>query len=166
MQIFFKEDYVVNAMIEFHRKEGRRIIDEEDVLSYQQILEKHFDDSGVSVIKRDGEFGQKFYDGMQVIERQGKTYYVMVPWVEEEELVENYRNLLPFEILLSMMDPTIPRQLLQKSDEELEKVRSIYSSWLVDVYNDISSQEVHGVARVKKKDRKLEAIRRLQSPHE
>ena len=34
MQIFFKEDYVVNAMIEFHRKEGRRIIDEEDVLSY------------------------------------------------------------------------------------------------------------------------------------
>ena len=54
MQIFFKEDYVVNAMIEFHRKEGRRIIDEEDVLSYQQILEKHFDDSGVSVIKREG----------------------------------------------------------------------------------------------------------------
>ena len=70
----------------------------------------------------------------------------MVPWVEEEELVENYRNLLPFEILLSMMDPTIPRQLLQKSNVELEKVRSIYSSWLVDVYNDISSQEVHDVA--------------------
>ena len=67
----------------------------------------------ISVVKRDSEFGQKFYDGMQVIERQGKTYYVMVPWVEEEELVENYRNLLPFEILLSMMDPTIPRQKIK-----------------------------------------------------
>lgn len=166
MQIFFKEDYVVNAMIEFHRKEGRRIIDEEDVLSYQQILEEHFDDSGVSVIKRDGEFGQKFYDGMQVIERQGKTYYVMVPWVEEEELVENYRNLLPFEILLSMMDPTIPRQLLQKSEEELENMDAIYVSWLGEVYEDISSKEVHGVARTKKKDRKLEAIRRLQGQYE
>lgn len=166
MQIFFKEDYVVNAMIEFHRKEGRRIIDEEDVLSYQKILEEHFDDSGVSVIKRDGEFGQKFYDGMQVIERQGKNYYVMVPWIEEEELVENYRNLLPFEILLSMMDPTIPRQLLQKSEEELENMDAIYVSWLGEVYEDISSKEVHGVARTKKKDRKLEAIRRLQGQYE
>lgn len=73
MQIFFKEDYVVNAMIEFHRKEGRRIIDEEDVLRYQKILEEHFDDSGLSVIKREGEFDQKFYDGMQVVECQGKN---------------------------------------------------------------------------------------------
>ena len=166
MQIFFKEDYIVNAMIEFHRKEGRRIIDEEDVLSYQKILEEHFDDSGVSVIKRDGEFGQKFYDGMQVIKRQGKTYYVMVPWVEEEELVENYRNLLPFQFLLSMMDPTISRQLLQKSEEELENMDAIYVSWLGEVYEDISSKEVHGVARTKKKDRKLEAIRRLQGQYE
>lgn len=166
MQIFFKEDYVVNAMIEFHRKEGRRIIDEEDVLSYQQILEKHFDDSGLSVIKREGEFGQKFYDGMQVIKRQGKTYYVMVPWVEEEELVENYRNLLPFLFLLSMMDPTISRQLLQKSEEELENMDAIYVSWLGEVYEDISSKEVHGVARTKKKDRKLAAIRRLQGQYE
>ena len=166
MQIFFKEDYVVNAMIEFHRKEGRRIIDEEDVLSYQQILEKHFDDSGLSVIKREGEFGQKFYDGMQVIERQGKNYYVMVPWIEEEELVENYRNLLPFQFLLSKMDPTISRQLLQKSEEELENMDAIYVSWLGEVYEDISSKEVHGVARTKKKDRKLESIRRLQGQYE
>lgn len=166
MQIFFKEDYVVNAMIEFHRKEGRRIIDEDEVLSYQKILEEHFDDSGLSVIKRDGEYNQKFYDGMQVIERQGKNYYVMVPWIEEEELVENYRNLLPFPFLLSMMDPTISRQLLQKSEEELENMDAIYVSWLGEIYEDISSKEIHGVARTKKKDRKLESIRRLQGQYE
>jgi len=167
MEIYFgKDDFIVNAMIEIHRKEGRRIIDEDEVLSYQKILEEHFDDSGLSVIKRDGEYNQKFYDGMQVIERQGKNYYVMVPWIEEEELVENYRNLLPFLFLLSMMDPTISRQLLQKSEEELENMDAIYVSWLGEVYEDISSKEVHGVARTKKKDRKLEAIRRLQGQYE
>ena len=167
MLIYFGEDdFIVNAMIEIHRKEGRRIIDEEEVLSYQKILEEHFDDSGLSVIKREGGYDQKFYDGMQVIERQGKKYYVMVPWIEEEELVENYRNLLPFQFLLSMMDPTISRQLLQKSEEELENMDAIYVSWLGEVYEDISSKEVHGVARTKKKDRKLEAIRRLQGQYE
>lgn len=167
MEIYFgKDDFIVNAMIEIHRKEGRRIIDEDEVLSYQKILEEHFDDSGLSVIKRDGEYNQKFYDGMQVIERQGKNYYVMVPWIEEEELVENYRNLLPFLFLLSMMDPTISRQLLQKSEEELENMDAIYVSWLGEVYEDISSKEVHGVARTKKKDRKLAAIRRLQGQYE
>lgn len=167
MEIYFgKDDFIVNAMIEIHRKEGRRIIDEDEVLSYQKILEEHFDDSGLSVIKRDGEYNQKFYDGMQVIERQGKNYYVMVPWIEEEELVENYRNLLPFPFLLSMMDPTISRQLLQKSEEELENMDAIYVSWLGEIYEDISSKEVHGVARTKKKDRKLEAIRRLQGQYE
>ena len=167
MEIYFgKDDFIVNAMIEIHRKEGRRIIDEDEVLSYQKILEEHFDDSGLSVIKRDGEYNQKFYDGMQVIERQGKNYYVMVPWIEEEELVENYRNLLPFPFLLSMMDPTISRQLLQKSEEELENMDAIYVSWLGEIYEDISSKEVHGVARTKKKDRKLESIRRLQGQYE
>ena len=167
MEIYFgKDDFIVNAMIEIHRKEGRRIIDEDEVLSYQKILEEHFDDSGLSVIKRDGEYNQKFYDGMQVIERQGKNYYVMVPWIEEEELVENYRNLLPFLFLLSMMDPTISRQLLQKSEEELENMDAIYVSWLGEVYEDISSKEIHGVARTKKKDRKLESIRRLQGQYE
>lgn len=167
MEIYFgKDDFIVNAMIEIHRKEGRRIIDEDEVLSYQKILEEHFDDSGLSVIKRDGEYNQKFYDGMQVIERQGKNYYVMVPWIEEEELVENYRNLLPFLFLLSMMDPTISRQLLQKSEEELENMDAIYVSWLGEIYEDISSKEVHGVARTKKKDRKLESIRRLQGQYE
>ena len=167
MEIYFgKDDFIVNAMIEIHRKEGRRIIDEDEVLSYQKILEEHFDDSGLSVLKRDGEYNQKFYDGMQVIERQGKNYYVMVPWIEEEELVENYRNLLPFLFLLSMMDPTISRQLLQKSEEELENMDAIYVSWLGEVYEDISSKEVHGVARTKKKDRKLAAIRRLQGQYE
>lgn len=167
MEIYFgKDDFIVNAMIEIHRKEGRRIIDEDEVLSYQKILEEHFDDSGLSVIKRDGEYNQKFYDGMQVIERQGKNYYVMVPWIEEDELVENYRNLLPFLFLLSMMDPTISRQLLQKSEEELENMDAIYVSWLGEIYEDISSKEVHGVARTKKKDRKLESIRRLQGQYE
>lgn len=167
MEIYFgKDDFIVNAMIEIHRKEGRRIIDEDEVLSYQKILEEHFDDSGLSVIKRDGEYNQKFYDGMQVIERQGKNYYVMVPWIEEEELVENYRNLLPFPFLLSMMDPTISRQLLQKSEEELENMDAIYVSWLGEIYEDISSKEVHGVARTKKKDRKLAAIRRLQGQYD
>lgn len=167
MLIYFGEDdFIVNAMIEIHRKEGRRIIDEEEVLSHQKILEEHFDDSGLSVIKRDGEYNQKFYDGMQVIERQGKNYYVMVPWIEEEELVENYRNLLPFPFLLSMMDPTISRQLLQKSEEELENMDAIYVSWLGEIYEDISSKEVHGVARTKKKDRKLAAIRRLQGQYD
>lgn len=167
MEIYFgKDDFIVNAMIEIHRKEGRRIIDEDEVLSYQKILEEHFDDSGLSVLKRDGEYNQKFYDGMQVIERQGKNYYVMVPWIEEEELVENYRNLLPFPFLLSMMDPTISRQLLQKSEEELENMDAIYVSWLGEIYEDISSKEVHGVARTKKKDRKLESIRRLQGQYE
>ena len=167
MEIYFgKDNFIVNAMIEIHRKEGRRIIDEDEVLSYQKILEEHFDDSGLSVIKRDGEYNQKFYDGMQVIERQGKNYYVMVPWIEEEELVENYRNLLPFLFLLSMMDPTISRQLLQKSEEELENMDAIYVSWLGEIYEDISSKEVHGVARTKKKDRKLESIRRLQGQYE
>lgn len=90
----------------------------------------------------------------------------MVPWIEEEELVENYRNLLPFQFLLSMMDPTISRQLLQKSEEELENMDAIYVSWLGEIYEDISSKEVHGVARTKKKDRKLEAIRRLQGQYE
>ncbi len=167
MGIYFTEDdFIVNAMIEIHRKEGRRIIDEEEVLCYQKILGENFDDSGLSVIKRDGEYNQRFYEEMQVIERQGKRYYVMIPWIEEEELVENYRNLLPFSFLLSMMDPTISRKLLQKSEKELENMDAIYVSWLGEIYEDISSKEVHGVVRTKEKVKKLETIRRLQGQYE
>lgn len=167
MQICLNDDtFVVNALIEIHRKEGRRIIDEEDVLNYHRVLEENLAERGLFVIRNEGVFASKFFDEVRVVSKDKKKYYAMLPWIEEEELVENYRNFLPYPYMLSMMDPMISQKLLSKSNVELDYLHRIYFSMLNQLYENISSVEVHDSNKVMKKNRRLEAIQRLRRSYE
>ena len=149
-------DIVINTMAVIYHQEGRRIIDTADIEHYWNIVREELDSRDFYYIDviNSHEVKQKHFGKIRSISDGSDTYYAMYPWVDEEELIKNYKGyLFPY-----LSNDFSSQYVFKRSSEELEHLSSLYSSMLDQLYEDGLVYSLQD----KTLDEKLSAIRKLR----
>ena len=152
-KIFLNDaDFVVNTMIAINRKEGRRIIDYQDVENYQNAINENFSKKEIHVIRYNCDVAKECEDDFSVIYKD-KNYYAMLPWISWEDLIYKYYGYLPINVACCFSSLENYQQLLKRSPKDLQRFSDIYEEFLTSKQIELQKcansleEEVHGLQK-------------------
>lgn len=164
-QIYLSEtDLVINTMIDALEYENRRVIDTNDIYSYQEQSRKHFKQANLNVIfYGDRTTQEEFYKEIESYLARYDNKYVLLPWIEKEDLIKAFRGTVPFAVIKVIAKKDRESFLQKKSQETIESLNMIHDLVVSD-YLDLVSDTVKVLeTKLEQENKKLEKIKKYRN---
>lgn len=132
-------DLISNCLIEINEKTNRRIIDSNDLLEYKNNVIRKSKEKGIDIIfcyynDVDNEFNE-------YIHVEENKYFVMVPWINREDLMRKYTFSLPHEVI-ELLENVPLNKKENDTLNELEKIKErVYKKYCERLNNNIEKYE-------------------------
>lgn len=148
-------DFIINTMIDALQYEDRRVIDMSDIISYQTKTKEELSKQNIAIVlSSDSEDDIEGF--LEIYDDQ----YVVLPWIEREDLIRNFRGTLPWDVVKVVANIKRESFLSKRTEVELENFDRINylvaSKYLEVVPGTIESLE----ARIEEEKKKLTKIKR------
>ena len=153
------EDLIVNTMITINEKEKRRVIDYIDIANYKKIIIDLAKKIDIQLFIDESNYQKCKYELENYILIKDNKY-VMLPWIENKDLIENFRGYLPLNIVIMFCNKDIPNMIKKRESGVMEKFR--VTEFLTEkLYISEIENEIVNLEKKKQKNiKKLQKIRK------
>lgn len=119
-------DLVMNTMIDALKYEKRRVIDINDIIFYKKELKSKMKEKNLSIVyygtyRNQDEFDKEIKD----YAIRYKDKFVLLPWIDQNELILNFRGTLPFPIYKIISKKDRDSFVLERDFIELDEFQKI-----------------------------------------
>lgn len=152
-------DLVVNTMIDAVKFEDRRVIDYNDISSYMKNSRQLFQQQDVNVVFLSNEDYDGFVSEIKDFLCIYDNKYILLPWVEEADLIKNFRGAIPFDVVKVIANKNRSSFLSKRSKDDLEKYKEVNHFVLLNSLNKVSTNIENLETKLSEENKKLTKIK-------
>lgn len=153
-------DLVINTMIDALKFEDRRVIDDKDIYSYTQNSRQLFQQKDVNVVFLGNEDYDGFLSKIQDFLCIYDDKYILLPWVEKEDLISNFRGAIPIDVISIIANKNRSSFLSERSKKDLKKYEEINNFVVSKYLNEVSNNVENLEKELLEENKKLSKIRK------